>query len=413
MNAISLLTRTDIREPKSLRVMMVVPKYPHPVVGGLEKQAHELSHQLAHQKNVKVHVLSTRFDPSHKSRDLVDGVAVTRVRWSDARWSRFAILPIQVAAVIWKARKETDVVHVHQHSPFGLFVITVCWIFRLPVLVKLPNVGDHGVPGLKRSVVGRLSLRVLLRASAFVSLSDVSLTELLQEGVPRSRILTIPNGIVPSQSRSPRGQPRTPPAGSACRVVFVGRIFPQKNIDVLLRAWHDLANQVRHFAVLEIWGDGPLRAEMEQWCRDQDLNDLVKWRGHVSDVRARLADADIFVLPSSNEGNSNAILEAMDAGLPVVATPVGGTVMQLGPPGASYIVDIGSVDMIVEKLRLLTTNPVLRRNYGGELRQRINDYFDIGIIANGYLCAYEKLVHSKNFDLSDCASLPDARSRNN
>lgn len=391
---------------KPLCVLMVVPKFPHPVHGGLERQAYELSHKLAHQDGVKVHVLSTRFDPTHKSYESVDGVAVIRVRWSDSRWFRFSILPVQLAQVIWSMRKAIDVVHVHQHSPFGLFVIAFCWMLRLPVLVKLPNVGDHGLPGMKRSLVGRLSTRVLLRATAFVSMSDVILKELLTEGIPRSKILTIPNGIVPAQSGAPERQSQVTKAAGPCRVVFVGRICPQKRVDVLLQAWHSLADQVRGIATLEIWGDGPLRPELEKWCRDRDLHGLVEWRGYVTDVRSHLANVDIFVLPSSSEGNSNAILEAMDSGLPVVATPVGGTVMQLGPPGASYIVEVGNADILAKKMLSLIKNPLLRCSYGSALRQRIHDYFDMKNIANGYLSAYKKLAYSKNADISKCASLP-------
>lgn len=399
----------NLKVAKPLRVLMFVPKYPLPVVGGLEKQAFELSNKLKHQFGVEVHVLSTRFDASHMTHDLLDGIAVTRVGWSDSRWFRFTLLPFQVALVIWRARKVTDVVHVHQHSPFGLFVIAFCRMLLLPVIVKLPNVGDHGILGLKRGLFGRLANRVLLSASAFVSMSDVSINELLKEGIPRSRILTIPNGIVPSQSSTPIAQSQIVKATYPCRVVFVGRIYPQKRIDVLLQAWHSIADQVREIAVLEIWGDGPQREALVQWCRDRDLNELVKWRGHIVDVRTQLTNVDIFVLPSSSEGNSNAILEAMDAGLPVVATPVGGTVMQLGPPGESYIVEVGNSDILAEKLLLLIKNPILSHNYGKELRDRVQDYFDIQNIASGYLCAYKKLVLSKDFDLSDCASLPDSQ----
>lgn len=395
------------RTNQPLSVLMVVPKFPYPVLGGLEKQAYELSCALVHHHGVKVHVLSTRFDPTHESHESVEGVTVTRLQWSNSRLFRFTVLPLQLAHMIWRIRKVTDVVHVHQHSPFGLFSIIFCRMLRLPVLVKLPSVGGHGLPGMKRSLVGRLSTRVLLSATAFVSMSDVSLNELLTEGIPRSRILTIPNGIVPSESIAPDVKTRVSKvAASPCRVVFVGRMEPVKRLDVLLQAWHSLAEQVRGIAELEIWGDGPLRAEMEQLYRKRDIHELVKWRGYVKDVRSQLANVDIFVLPSSSEGNSNAILEAMDAGLPVIATPVGGTVMQLGPPGTSYMVEVGNADILAKKMLSLINNPLLRCSYGSALRQRIHDYFDMEIIANGYLSAYRKLAYSKNADISKCASLP-------
>jgi glycosyltransferase involved in cell wall biosynthesis len=392
--------------PTAMRILMVVPKYPYPVTGGLERQAHELSRTLIRDCDVTVHVLAARFDSSHKSQDVVEGVSVTRVGWSDTRWVRFVLLPFQVAHAIWEARDATDVIHVHQHSPFGLYAIAVSRLLGLPVLAKLPNYGQYGIPGMRRTLTGRIKARVLLRASAFVAMSGVCLDELVQAGVPRSRVLTIPNGIVPSQPRSTDPLPAQPVSASRCRVVYVGRINPEKQVDVLLRAWHKIHGQVASQAVLEIWGDGPLRAELEQWCRDRDLCNSVLWRGHVADVRNQLATADMFVLPSSNEGNSNAILEAMDAALPVVTTPVGGTPMQLGPHGAPFLTPVDDADAMAQRLLLLISDPHLRRQYGAALRSRALEYFDLSKVAQGYVCAYRKLATSQEVDLTDCARLP-------
>jgi len=391
---------------RPLRVLMVTPKYPYPVTGGLERQAHELSRTLIRNHGVTVHVLAARFDSSHTSHQVVEGVPVTRVGWSDTRWVRFVLLPFQVAHAIWKARDATDVIHVHQHSPFGLYAIAVSRLLGLPVLAKLPNFGQYGIPGMRRTLSGRIAARVLLRASAFVAMSGVCLDELLQAGVPRSRVLTIPNGIVPSQPRSTGPLPAQPVSASRCRVVYVGRVSPEKQVDVLLRAWHKIHGQVSSHAVLEIWGDGPLRAELEQWCRDRDLCNSLLWRGHVSDVRNQLATVDIFVLPSSNEGNSNAILEAMDAALPVVATPVGGTPMQLGPDGAPFLTPVDDADAMAQRLLLLINDPHLRQQYGAALRTRTIEHFDQAKVAQGYMCAYRKLATSQQVDLTDCASLP-------
>jgi len=402
-----MLTLTSKQSgPAALRILMVVPKYPYPVTGGVERQAHELSRTLIRDCGVTVHVLAARFDSSHKSHDVVEGVPVIRVGWSDTRWVRFVLLPFQIAHAIWKVRQATDVIHVHQHSPFGLYAIAVSRLLGLPVLAKLPNYGQYGIPGMRRSLTGRIAARVLLHASAFVAMSDVCLDELLQAGVPRSRVLTTPNGIVPSPPRVTDPLPAQPPTTSPCRVVFVGRISQQKRIDVLLRAWHKIHGEVSKKAVLEIWGDGPLRAELEQWCRDRSLCSSVSWRGHVPNVRNQLSSADVFVLPSSNEGNSNAILEAMDAALAVVATPVGGTPMQLGAHGAPFLTQVDDAETMAQRLLFLTNDPNLRREYGNALRSRVLEHFDLAKVARNYVYAYRKLATSQELDLTDCARLP-------
>jgi len=395
-----------MKKSNPTRVLMVVPKYPQPVVGGLEKQAFELSRTLALNQSVEVSVLSAAFDPSHEKQDTVEGISIIRLRWSNNKWFKFAVLPFQIANVIWKAKKKIDVVHVHQYSAFGLFAIAVSRILSLPVMVKLPNVGDYGIPGIKKGLFGWLAIAVFLRANAFVAMSNESINELVQAGVPRSRILTIPNGIVLSQQVPCIRKPNTKSTTSPCRVVFVGRISKEKRLDVLLKAWQLLQSGKYNIAILEIWGDGPLRTELEQWCHTHGLLDSIHWLGKISDVRSKLAEVDVFVLPSSHEGNSNAILEAMDAGVPIVATPVGGTQMQLGEIGAPYLVPVGDAHALAEQLLLLINDPQLRRNYGNGLHYRVLKYFDMEQIANGYMCAYQRLGTSSKANLANCARLP-------
>jgi glycosyltransferase involved in cell wall biosynthesis len=96
----------------------------------------------------------------------------------------------------------------------------------------------------------------------------------------------------------------------------------------------------------------------------------------------------------------------MDAGVPIVATPVGGTQMQLGEIGAPYLVPVGDAQELAEQLLLLINDPQLRHNYGNGLHYRVLKYFDMEHIANGYMCAYQRLGTSSNANLANCAHLP-------
>jgi len=389
-----------------INVLMVLPKFPYPVEGGLERQAFELSNELLRNHDVRVYVLSTRFNSSHKKFENTEGISITRLPWYDARWMRFALLPMHITKAIWNVRSVIDVVHIHQHSPFGLWAIAVSRILRLPVLVKLPNIGQFGIPGIKKGLFGRFALGVFKLSNAFVSISHESLIELLNVGVPRRQILCIPNGIVPSLLQQSRQKSQLRTTSSICRVIFVGRIAFEKRLDVLLRAWYSIADQVCDRAVLEIWGEGEMRIELEKWCLERSL-DSIKWRGHVANVRRELLDVDIFVLPSSAEGNSNAILEAMDAGLPIIATPVGGTAMQIGQMGQNYLVEVGDSSNLAKQILLLINNTPDRINYGIALRQRVLNHFNLSYIAKGYVLAYQKLIASSDFDLEMCSHLPE------
>jgi glycosyltransferase involved in cell wall biosynthesis len=134
---------------------------------------------------------------------------------------------------------------------------------------------------------------------------------------------------------------------------------------------------------------------MARLSRELGIDGDVVFRGHVDRVRDRLEDVDLFVLPSVTEGNSNAILEAMAAGLPVVSTRVGGTPMQVGPAGSPYLCEPGDEHGLYVRLLELVKDSYLRVRIGHAMRQRVLLHFDLRKVAETYTAAYSLLVASK------------------
>src|SRR5690242_18743409 len=101
-----------------MRILMAVPKYPFPVVGGLERQAYELAKALV-KRGHAVHALSSRFDPGQNEIDLIDGVRVHRMKWVEFKPARFLLIPFSLTRIMVKLRRDVDLVHVHNISWFG------------------------------------------------------------------------------------------------------------------------------------------------------------------------------------------------------------------------------------------------------------------------------------------------------
>jgi len=367
------------------RVLMFVPQYPFPVVGGLEKQAHELARALVAQ-GVPVEVLSGRITTDQPNAELLDGVSVTRIQWSSRRLVRIFLAPLRIATEIWRRRATTDLIHLHQHSWVSIYVLLLAKLAGKPVITKIPSVGDFGLPGIRRGRLGRLRHAILLSSDAIVAMSPVTLGELTQAGYPRQRVLLTPNGITLSEQHAERER------DGVCRVVFVGRLNPVKQLDVLLDAWSRVQAKVGDAATLEIWGEGSLAGALEQKCRSLGLFPGVRFRGHVDDAARKLHGMDVFVLPSQAEGNSNAVLEAMVAGLPIVSTPVGGTPMQVGPQGVEFLCPSGDADELSATLLRLIQDVDLRREAGRAMRRRAETHFDIQRVARTYALAYGALA---------------------
>lgn len=372
---------------------MCVPKYPYPVVGGLEKQAHELAKALL-GLGVKVHVISTAFSAGAPPNERVEGIEVTRLRWSNRRTVRFPSLTTQLLLELYRRRHDFDVIHSHQFSWYGLLVIVAGLALGKPVLTKLPNVGTHGLPGLRNDFLGALKVAVISRTTAFVAMSKESLDELREIGFPRERVLATPNGIV--LEPAPPASMEQGADARDCRVVFVGRLCKDKGVEDLLRAWAVVHRERGDLATLELWGEGELDGRARELCRALGIEHSVHLRGRMSDVRSRLRTMDLLVLPSYAEGNSNAILEAMAEGLPIVSTPVGGTAMLVGPDGAPFLVAPGDVDGLASALIRLTSDPKARRRLGALMRARVSALFNMRVVANRYRDAYAALARGES-----------------
>lgn len=138
-------------------------------------------------------------------------------------------------------------------------------------------------------------------------------------GIPPSRLHVIPNGIHVAERAAP---PRTPASGCT-RLLYLGRLSAEKDPANLLRAVSELAKGGLPVQ-LTMAGDGPHRPAVERLIADLGLQPVVRLAGFVADVMPLLAASDILVNPSRTECMPNSVLEAMWAGVPVVATDVGG-----------------------------------------------------------------------------------------
>ena len=383
------------------RVLMYVPQFPYPIVGGLERQALRLSRALI-AKGVTVLALSGKIEPDQPARENVEGIEVIRRPWPRSKLVRYIFNLIDTFIVLYRMRNEFDILHVHQNSLAGLYAILIGRLLGKPVLTKLPNIGDLGVPGIQSLAFGTLRIAALKQSAGIVAMTRESVAELNAIGYPEEQVLLVANGIEIEESIRSSHRKNGP-----LRVVFVGRLNEQKQLPTLIGAWKELSDEKPIDARLEIWGDGPDQPALMQLCRKLNVENSIFFQGYCENVRGLLADADVFVLPSRIEGNSNSILEAMEAGLPIVATTVGGSEMQVGPEGANLLCPPGDMNALAIRLRLVLTDSELRLHTGAAMRRRVEEHFDINRIADIYIEAYRSLCGAAHLPLGAIGSLPD------
>jgi len=169
----------------------------------------------------------------------------------------------------------------------------------------------------------------------------------------------------------------------------VGRLDPVKDQVGLLRAFAR-ANKGRH--ALVIAGDGPARPQLEATVRELGLGDRVRLLGERDDVPIVLRALDVFVLSSIGEGISNAILEAMASGLPVIATGVGGNVELVRDGLTGCLIEPRRPELLADALTAYFDDPARAATHGAAGRSRAGEEFGLERMLAGYVALYGRHV---------------------
>ena len=206
--------------------------------------------------------------------------------------------------------------------------------------------------------------RTLRRAAAVIAVAENVGTE-VRRLAPTARVHVIPNGVDSTRMATPSTHRVT--ATAEVRVIFVGRLIVNKGPHLAL----DAVNRLRadgDAVSLSFVGDGPMRPELERQVREWGLDDCVHFAGHVPDVASHLADADIFVRPSGSEGLPLAVLEAMAAGVCVVASDIPGNRELIAHDDNGLLVTAKDVPQLVSALRRLANDRPLRGRLAARAR---------------------------------------------
>jgi glycosyltransferase involved in cell wall biosynthesis len=175
-------------------------------------------------------------------------------------------------------------------------------------------------------------------------------------------------------------------------LVMVARFGPQKDHPTLLRA---LAGLRDHAWELDLVGEGPLVADMERLASSLGIRERVQFLGQRLDVDRLLADAQISLLVTNWEGFPLSILEAMRAGLPVVASAVGGVGESVRDGETGYLVPAGQVEPLRDRIRQLLTDPALRLRLGERGRTVYEEHFALEQTVSKTLAVYRDVLQQE------------------
>lgn len=216
------------------------------------------------------------------------------------------------------------------------------------------------------NALDKLALRTCKR---IIAVSEGIRDELVKSGIQPSRVVVLQNAVAP-----PFGAETLDDHRSAARqrlsigpaefvIGFVGRLSDEKGLNYLVEAVAALQEKGCACKLI-IVGEGPARQELELLVRARGVEKMTTFAGFQPDVAAWLPVFDVLTLPSLTEGTPMALLEAMAAGVPVIATAVGGVPQVVADGVNGLLVPPGNVQALSDKLRSLRDNAELKNRLG-------------------------------------------------
>jgi glycosyltransferase involved in cell wall biosynthesis len=280
-----------------------------------------------------------------------------------------------------------DVAHSHEFS-MAIYGAWAAWRAGIPHLITM-----HG----KRYYLNHLRRRVALRVAMTFSARTVAVSETLTRTIagdlwfPPSYIQTIPNGVqyVPPAKVTLREELGL--SDEDTLTVSIGNLYPVKGHQHLIDALALIAD--RHPRLhMAIAGRGELEEPLRARAKSHGLETRVHLLGLRADVPAILAAGDVFVLPSLSEGLPLALLEAMFAGCPIVASDVGEIATALGHGDAGMLVEAGNPRAVASALDAMLSDRPRATAMGARAAARARAEYDISRMVRRYLDLYQTLT---------------------
>lgn len=374
----------------------------YPEIGGIANHSHELSKCLA-QHGVPLSVVCNSYNGCPRFEQ-VDGFEIHRMPLSKGPVNSISRASYHSMGLLWLIRNQSKYNILQCHSLFSgtLLGISAKKLAKNKKLVVTVHMADKfsEVDGLKKKPLAHIRLGLLSEVDHFATVNPFVPEELRSIGIPEEKISHIPNGVIipdeASYNPSVKQKYRKLLGLDAEKIVVsVGRLSAEKNLDILLHAWKRISVEepMAHLLILGSGGDfRNVEAEIRQLSVDLKLNESVHFMGHVDDVLSYLLAADVFVLISSSEGMSNALLEAMAAGIGIITSDVPGNAHLISNEKTGLLVRPNQVAETVTALNRFLKEPRLCESFGKAVRQKAMDEYSINSVAERYIELYRRVL---------------------
>ncbi len=378
---------------------------PHLYFGGVERRILEVTKRIAAVTEVNVYCGTKA---GFKTPISLNGVNFVPTKSTDKlfpldNWSYNRSLTKNSEAY------NADIFEIHNNSAYGFPKALEKRSLKKPFIHLIHGpLADEFEQGLKnehQTVRIKLANRIMKRqakqeedmakkASLIVAVSKYSYNKILEHyNVEERKVRIIPNGVdvekfKPTDAKASKHEFNL---GNEPTVLFVGSLVPRKGLPYLVEAAKKVVKQQANTKFV-IVGDGPLRKQLDESLNNARLMDNFMFLGNLKEdqLSAIYSAADVFVLPSIQEGQGIVLLEAQACGIPVVAFGEGGVYEAVRDKETGFLVDLGNSGGLADELLKLLGDDALRKKMGAAGRRFVTENFTWDLCAQRMLGVYRE-----------------------
>lgn len=376
-------------------VVMFCPQF-RPVIGGAERQAEKLAAALV-EAGCWVTIVTPRIDSESPDRETANGVTIERFPLVDL--SRHYPVPgvalLNIPYILWQVvravrpyLKGAVVLHCHTASLQTAGAALAGRMAGVPVFLKAAVADHHSDLGeIEKAGASGWLVAWLVRTfiQTWVATTAAVEAALIRASVEPKKIVRIPNGVDLQVEAN-----KCPASDRVRRFLYLGRLSSnaQRDVPTLIKAF-DRLSTANPGLELAIVGGGDLLEETRHLAETCAARDRIHLPGFDRPEKW-LAWTDCFVLPSRREGLSNALLEAMAAGLPCIANDIPPNREVLDGGGAGFLTPVGDEGALMEVMQRLCVEPGLGSTYGDLAIARVRRNYSIASVAGKYIELYTR-----------------------
>jgi len=373
--------------------------YFYPEYSGSAKQMVCLIKALR-KHNIRSFVISAQLNPAWPLEEIIDGIKIIRI--PNIKNGSIFWFWIGVGFQLWKKRNLIDIVHSHGLNYLHGFSLFIGHLLGKATVGKLSIANSDINFGGQGRLIGRLHKLFLKHADRYVAISSALREEIAKSGLHQEKCVMIPNGVDTTiyyklDSKGKKLLRQRLGFNDDFIVLFVGVIDQRKGIDTLIPAFRQVLLSIPRARLVLI---GPPNREdknsyfmnsMIQLTHKYKIQDRVEFRGYDNNPAQYFQTADLFVLPSRQEGLANVLIEAMACGLPAIGTSISGSEDLIENNINGVLVRPGDSVELANAMTRMVQQPDDYIQMSKNAHTKIREKYELEKIVESYIELYENI----------------------